>query len=204
MPSCKPSSNKATHCAAPSLAARTSHVAPGLPSSLTRGRLLARGRTGLVHRSGVTTAVAPSPLIASRSELSFDPHPQSLIILLLTIVLSQHHLPSIACLSPLHTPHPLSPSQPSSRLMPSSDCEHPPACPAECHHCLAYDRHTRSLCSRLPASQGSKWCAIHEELQVSPRCPASASAAQANSSTRVSAGQGAQVVQASHSGSSAL
>lgn len=46
-------------------------------------------------------------------------------------------------------------------------CDHPPACPPSCDHCLAYDRHTRSLCSAPPASAGSKWCAVHEELQVS-------------------------------------
>ncbi|KAM0755569.1 hypothetical protein T439DRAFT_351342 [Meredithblackwellia eburnea MCA 4105] len=44
-------------------------------------------------------------------------------------------------------------------------CDHPPACPPECDHCLAFDRLTRTLCSRAPCP-GSKWCAVHEELQA--------------------------------------
>lgn len=47
-----------------------------------------------------------------------------------------------------------------------STCTHPPLCPPSCDHCLAYDRLTRNLCARLPASAGSKWCSIHEELQA--------------------------------------
>ncbi|KAL8283094.1 hypothetical protein RQP46_005872 [Phenoliferia psychrophenolica] len=45
-------------------------------------------------------------------------------------------------------------------------CDHPPACPPSCGHCLAFDRITRSLCSLAPASASSKWCAVHEELQA--------------------------------------
>ncbi|GAA5975088.1 hypothetical protein JCM11641_000027 [Rhodosporidiobolus odoratus] len=43
--------------------------------------------------------------------------------------------------------------------------EHPPLCPPSCQHCLAYDNHTRALCTRAP-SHASKWCSIHEELQA--------------------------------------
>lgn len=45
-------------------------------------------------------------------------------------------------------------------------CDHPPACPPSCGHCLAFDNITRALCTLAPASTGSKWCAVHEELQV--------------------------------------
>ncbi|BGP52585.1 hypothetical protein JCM8202v2_000140 [Rhodotorula sphaerocarpa] len=42
---------------------------------------------------------------------------------------------------------------------------HPPPCPPQCDHCLAYDKVTGSLCSQ-PPSRDSKWCEVHEELQA--------------------------------------
>lgn len=109
----------------------------------------------------------------------------------------------------LHALGMLPPALPSASASGSaSDCDHPPRCPEECTHCLAYDRHTRSLCSQAPASSGSKWCAVHEELQVSPiwgvaaghsslrEAPVLTALVPPVRSTR--SGQGAQVVQAPH------
>lgn len=85
--------------------------------------------------------------------------------------------------------------EPSSKLTDSLPSLNSPPCPPSCGHCLAYDNIAKSPCTQ-PASSDSKWCAVHEELQVGPLAALrfSVSAHVVSCTT----GQASQVLQAPH------